>query len=53
MFGDPKDMIKELIYEEFMRQGKKGTPEKYEKVVSELPEFVSREDIKRIVGSIV
>lgn len=53
MFGDPKDLIKEWIYEEFIQQGKKGTPEEYDKVVRELPEFVSREDVKRIVGSIV
>jgi len=53
MFGDPTSLINEWIYEELARQGKKGTPEEYEKVISELPEFVSREDIKRIVGSIV
>lgn len=53
MFGDPTSLINEWIHEEFLQQGKKGTPEEYEKVVSELPEFVSREDIKRIVGSIV
>jgi hypothetical protein len=51
--ADPKDIIKDWIYEELeARLGRGATFEDYERVVDELPKFVSREDIRRIVEKI-
>ena len=50
---DPKDIIKDWINEELERQGREGTPEEYAGVVEELPEFVDRGDIKRIVEKVL
>lgn len=41
--------IDDLIYEELEKQLGKATSEDYKQVVRELPEFVTRSDIKRIV----
>jgi len=51
MFGDPADIIKEWIWDELEKiLNREPTTEDFEKVVQELPEFVSREDIRRIVA---
>jgi competence CoiA-like predicted nuclease len=47
---DPKDMVKEWIYEELERQGKEGTLEEYIKVADELPDLIGYRDIVRIVS---
>lgn len=41
--------IDDLIYEELENQLGRATFKDYERVVEELPEFVTRSDIKRIV----
>ena len=41
--------IDDWIYEELEKQLGEATSENYERVVRELPEFVTRSDIKRII----
>jgi len=50
--GNPKDIIAEWIYEELEALGRGGTFEEYQKVVENLPEFVTREDVGRIAAEI-
>jgi len=47
---DPKEIVKEWIFEELGKRGKKGTDKEYRKVVNELPDLVTRRDIENIVG---
>jgi len=52
MMGDPKDIIAEWICKELEALGREGTFEEYQKVVENLPEFVTREDVRRIATEI-
>jgi hypothetical protein len=50
--SDPKVVIAEWIYEELEALGREGTFEEYQKVVENMPEFVTREDVRRIAAEI-
>lgn len=51
--ADPKDEIKDRIYDELVERGLEGTYEQYDAVVQELPAEVKCEDIKKIVDKLL